>query len=116
MEIIDELEPTRRGIYGGAVGYLDFSGNLDTCIAIRTMVVKDGVAYVQAGGGIVADSDPDAEYQETVNKAMALFRAVEMANRGSIAPSGESISGLLEGTEISFLDPASSPSTREVSQ
>jgi hypothetical protein len=97
------------------VGYLDFSGNLDTCIAIRTMVVKDGVAYVQAGGGIVADSDPDAEYQETVNKAMALFRAVEMASRGSIAPSGESISGLLEGTEISFLDPASSLSTREVS-
>lgn len=107
MEIIDELEPTRRGIYGGAVGYLDFSGNLDTCIAIRTMVVKDGVAYIQAGGGIVADSDPDAEYQETVNKAMALFRAVEMATRGSIAPSGDSISGLHEGTVTSFLDSAS---------
>ncbi len=116
MEIIDELEPTRRGIYGGAVGYIDFSGNLDTCIAIRTMVVRDGIAYVQAGGGIVADSDPDAEYQETVNKAMALFRAVEMAARGSIAPSGQRISGLQEGTEISLLDPSSSTPGSEVSQ
>ena len=97
MEIIDELEPTRRGIYGGGVGYLDFSGNLDTCIAIRTMVARNGVAYVQAGGGIVADSDPDAEFQETVNKAMALLRAIEMAQRGSIAPSPDAISGLREG-------------------
>ena len=61
MEIIDELEPTRRGIYGGAIGYIDFSGNLDTCIAIRTMVVKDGKAHIQAGGGIVADSQPEAQ-------------------------------------------------------
>ena len=103
MEIIDELEPTRRGIYGGAIGYLDFSGNLDTCIAIRTMVAKNGTAYVQAGGGIVADSDPDAEYQETVNKAMALLRAVEMAERGSVVPSGENISGLMEGVSTSHL-------------
>ena len=103
MEIIDELEPTRRGIYGGAIGYLDFSGNLDTCIAIRTMVVKDGVAYVQAGGGIVADSKPDEEYQETVNKAMALLRAAEMAERGSISHSGSSISGLQEGMTPTFL-------------
>ena len=86
MEIIDELEPTKRGIYGGAIGYLDFSGNLDTCIAIRTMVVKEGTAYVQAGAGIVADSVPEAEFEETVNKAMALLRAVEMAHRGGVAP------------------------------
>ena len=103
MEIIDELEPSRRGIYGGAIGYLDFSGNLDTCIAIRTMVVKDGRAYVQAGGGIVADSQPEEEYQETVNKAMALLRATEMAERGSICSSGSSISGLQEGTTPTFL-------------
>lgn len=79
MEIIDELEPTRRGIYGGAIGYFDFAGNLDTCITIRTMLVKDGVAYVQAGGGIVADSVPATEYEETVNKARALMRAIELA-------------------------------------
>ncbi len=84
MEILDELEPTRRGVYGGAVGYLDFSGNLDTCIAIRTLVVKDGVAYIQAGGGLVADSVPEEEYQETVNKSKALIRAVEMAERGEL--------------------------------
>ncbi len=104
MEVIDELEPTRRGIYGGAIGYLDFSGNLDTCIAIRTMVVKEGVAYIQAGGGIVADSDPDAEFQETVNKAMALLRAAEMASRGSVVPSQETINGLLEGMDPSSLE------------
>jgi anthranilate synthase component 1 len=103
MEIIDELEPTRRGIYGGAIGYLDFSGNLDTCIAIRTMVVKDGTAYVQAGGGIVADSDPEDEFQETVNKAMALLRAVEMAQRGSVTASESAISGLLEGVVPTYL-------------
>ena len=103
MEIIDELESCRRGIYGGAIGYLDFSGNLDTCIAIRTLVVKDGIAYVQAGGGIVADSKPEEEYQETVNKAMALLRAIEMAERGSITPSTATISGLQEGEEPSFL-------------
>ena len=82
MEIIDEMEPTRRGPYAGAVGYIDFAGNMDTCIAIRTLVIKDGKAYVQAGGGVVFDSEPEYEYQETVNKARALFRAVEMAERG----------------------------------
>jgi anthranilate synthase component 1 len=79
MEIIDELEPHRRGPYGGAVGYVDFGGNTDTCIALRTMVIRGTVADVQAGAGIVADSDPVAEYQETVNKAMGLLRAIEVA-------------------------------------
>jgi anthranilate synthase component 1 len=89
MEIIDELEPTRRGIYGGAILYLDFSGNLDSCIAIRTMVVKKGVAYVQAGAGLVADSVPETEYTETVNKARALITALEIAHRGDDpAPGG----------------------------
>ena len=69
MEIIDEMEPTRRGPYAGAVGYIDFAGNMDTCIAIRTLLIKDGKAYVQAGGGVVFDSEPEYEYQETVNKA-----------------------------------------------
>jgi anthranilate synthase component 1 len=82
MEIIDELEPTRRGPYAGAVGYFGFSGNTDTCITIRTLVIKDNVAYIQAGGGVVADSVPALEYQETVNKAKAMMRAVEMAERG----------------------------------
>jgi anthranilate synthase component 1 len=82
MEIIDQLEPTRRGIYGGAILYLDFSGNLDSCIGIRTMVVKKGVAYVQAGAGLVADSVPLNEFQETVNKARALITALEIAHRG----------------------------------
>jgi anthranilate synthase component 1 len=91
MEIIDELEPTRRGIYGGAILYLDFSGNLDSCIAIRTMVVKKGVASVQAGAGLVADSVPAKEYQETLNKARGLIAALEVAHRGgddisSVAP------------------------------
>jgi len=81
MEIIDELEPTRRGIYAGAILYLDFSGNLDSCIAIRTMVVKKGLACVQAGAGLVADSVPAREYQETVNKARALIAALEVAHR-----------------------------------
>src|SRR5579875_36784 len=81
MEIIDELEPSRRGIYGGAILYLDFSGNLDSCIALRTLIAKDGVFHVQAGGGVVADSVPEKEYQETVNKARALFVAVEMAHQ-----------------------------------
>ncbi len=84
MEIIDEMEPTRRGVYGGAVGYLDFSGNLDTCISIRTLVAKDGNAYIQAGGGIVADSMPENEFAETVNKAKALIKAIQMAERGDI--------------------------------
>jgi anthranilate synthase component 1 len=79
MEIIAELEGQQRGIYAGAVGHVGFNGDLDTCIALRTMVVKDGVAYVQAGGGVVADSDPSAEYQESYNKAAALLRAIEEA-------------------------------------
>ncbi len=79
MEIIDELEPERRGIYAGAVGYFGADGAMDTCIALRTAVLKDGVMYVQAGGGVVADSDPAAEYQETRNKARALLRAAEDA-------------------------------------
>ena len=79
MEIIEELEPTRRGLYGGIVGYLDFAGNADTAIAIRTALVRDGVAYVQAGGGIVADSDPVAEDTETLNKARAVLSAVATA-------------------------------------
>ncbi len=82
MEIIEELEPTRRGPYAGAVGYFGFSGNMDTCITIRTLIIKDGRAYIQAGGGVVADSDPSMEYQETVNKAKAMMRAVEMAEEG----------------------------------
>jgi anthranilate synthase component 1 len=79
MEIIDSLEPNRRGLYGGAICYMDFRGNLDSCIAIRTMLIKDGVAYVQAGGGIVADSDPQMEFEETKHKAKALMRAVDAA-------------------------------------
>ncbi|MBC8103101.1 MAG: anthranilate synthase component I [Cytophagales bacterium] len=82
MQIIEELEPTRRGVYGGAIGYFSYNGNLDACITIRTLLVKEGVAYVQAGGGIVADSDPEAEYEETVNKSNAVRRAVELAERG----------------------------------
>ncbi|WP_148254985.1 anthranilate synthase component I [Aidingimonas lacisalsi] len=82
LEIIDELEPVKRGVYSGAVGYLSWHGNMDTAIAIRTGVLKDGELHIQAGGGIVADSDPDAEWQETLNKRRALFRAVTMAERG----------------------------------
>ncbi len=82
MEIIDELEPVRRGPYAGGCGYVSFSGDMDTCIIIRTMIIKDGIAYVQAGAGIVYDSVPEREYEETVNKAKALFRAVEFAERG----------------------------------
>lgn len=82
MEIIDELEPVRREIYGGAVGYFSFSGNMDLAIAIRTLVIKDGMVHLQAGGGVVADSDPAAEWQETVNKAMAVRRAIEIAEKG----------------------------------
>jgi anthranilate synthase component I len=82
MEIIESMEPRRRGVYGGAVGYVDFSGNLDTCIALRTLMIKDGVAYIQAGGGIVADSDPRREREESINKASALIRAVKFAHEG----------------------------------
>jgi len=81
MEIIDELEGERRGVYAGAVGYFAGNGSMDTCIALRTAVVKDGMMYVQAGGGVVADSDPEAEYQETCNKARALVRAAQEAVR-----------------------------------
>jgi anthranilate synthase component 1 len=82
MEIIEEAEPTGRGPYAGAVGYFSFSGNMDTCINIRTIVIKGGRAYIQAGAGIVADSDPEREYQETVNKAKAMMAAIEMAQHG----------------------------------
>ena len=82
MEIIDELEPTKRGVYAGAVGYLGFNGDMDLAIAIRTAVLKDGRIHVQAGAGIVADSDPDSEWQETLNKAKAQLRAAEMAESG----------------------------------
>jgi anthranilate synthase component 1 len=81
MEIIEELEPTRRGPYAGAVGYFSYSGNMDTCITIRTLVIKDNKVYVQAGAGIVADSIPEREYAETVNKAMGMMRAVDMAEK-----------------------------------
>jgi anthranilate synthase component I len=80
MEIIEELEKTRRGIYAGGILYLDFAGNLDSCIALRTMVIKQGVAHIQAGGGIVADSTPEGEYVESVNKTKALLRALEAAH------------------------------------
>ena len=80
MQIIEDNEPTRRGIYGGTIGYLDFTGNIDTCIAIRTAVIKNGVAYVQAGAGIVADSDPISENQECINKAAAVLGAIATAN------------------------------------
>src|SRR3712207_8322414 len=82
MQIIDEVEPTRRGPYGGAVGYLDFAGNMDTCIALRTIVWRDGAYDVQAGAGVVADSVPALEWEETMNKAKALLKAVEIAGRG----------------------------------
>ncbi len=79
MEVIEELEPARRGVYGGAVLYADFSGNLDSCIAIRSLTVKDGKGYVQAGAGIVADSVPELEYEESINKSQAVIRAIERA-------------------------------------
>jgi anthranilate synthase component 1 len=81
MEIIEELEPTRRGLYGGAIGYLDFTGNIDTCIAIRTALIHKGTAYVQAGAGVVADSDPESENQECLNKAAAVLGAISAANK-----------------------------------
>jgi len=84
MEIIDELEPSRREVYGGAVGYFSFSGNMDLAIAIRTLQIEKDRLYLQAGAGIVADSDPEMEYQETLNKARGVKRAIEMANRGLV--------------------------------
>lgn len=86
MEIIDEVEPVRRGPYAGAVGYVDFNGNMDTCIALRTIVVHGSQAYVQAGAGIVADSVPALEYQETLNKARGLLKAIEIAERSAATP------------------------------
>ena len=82
MEIIDEVEPVRRGVYGGAVGYLAWNGNMDTAIAIRTAVIKDGALHIQAGAGVVADSVPELEWKETMNKGRAIFRAVSMAEAG----------------------------------
>ena len=79
MEIIDELEPEKRGVYGGGVGYFAANGEMDMCIALRTAVVKDQKLYIQAGGGVVYDSDPESEYQETVNKSKALRKAAEDA-------------------------------------
>ncbi|MBK9579374.1 MAG: anthranilate synthase component I [Fibrobacterota bacterium] len=93
MEIIDELEPTRRGLYGGAVCYLDLAGNLESCIVIRTVVVRDGLAHVQAGAGIVHDSDPAAEFDETLHKASAVVQAIRAAHRahGELGAIGGSI-------------------------
>jgi anthranilate synthase component 1 len=82
MEIIEELEPVKRGIYGGAVGYAAWNGNMDTAIAIRTAVIKDGQLHIQAGAGIVYDSVPESEWEETMNKARAMFRAVARAEDG----------------------------------
>ncbi len=86
MEIIDEFEPTRRGPYAGAVGYIDFAGNMDTCIALRTLVITPAQTghhvYVQVGAGLVADSEPSLEYDETINKAKGMLRAVEIAEKG----------------------------------
>jgi len=82
MEIIEEMEPTRRGTYGGAVGYFSFSGNMDTSITIRTFFIKDDNIYLQAGAGIVADSVPENEYNESVNKAKALIKAIELTQNG----------------------------------
>src|SRR5712692_892515 len=96
MQIISELEGTQRGVYAGAVGYFSHSGNLDTAIALRTMVMRDGIAYIQAGGGIVADSQPAEEYQESLNKARALLRALDDAeviaasNQAFVARAGTS--------------------------
>ena len=85
MQLIAELEGTTRGPYGGCVGYFSFNGNLDTCITIRTALIKDGRAYVQAGGGWVNDSTPEGEYQETINKSMAMRKAIAMAENFSKA-------------------------------
>jgi anthranilate synthase component 1 len=79
MEIIDEIEPHKRGPYGGAVGYFDFTGDMDTCIALRTLVLRNGRIYIQAGAGIVADSVPEMEYRETMNKARAMLKAIHIA-------------------------------------
>jgi anthranilate synthase component 1 len=89
MEIINELEPVKRGVYAGAVGYLAWNGNMDTAIAIRTAVIKDGTLHIQAGAGIVYDSKPELEWKETMNKARAVFKAVAMAEAGLRVGGGE---------------------------
>mgnify|MGYP001451456075 FL=1 len=81
MEIINQLEPQSRGVYAGCVGYFSANGNFETCIVLRTAIIKDNIMHVQAGAGIVADSIPEKEYEETVNKAKALFKAAEKAYR-----------------------------------
>jgi anthranilate synthase component 1 len=83
MQIIDELEPSKRGVYAGAVGYFGFDGNSDSCIALRTVVLKGGKAHVQAGGGVVADSTPEGEFQETVSKAMGMMAAISRAKNAA---------------------------------
>jgi anthranilate synthase component 1 len=88
MEIIDELEPVRRGVYAGAVGYFSFTGNTDTAIALRTLLVKGDRVYIQAGGGVVADSDPAAEYEESCNKARAMIRALSAAQEFESSAAG----------------------------
>ncbi|HOW56601.1 MAG TPA: anthranilate synthase component I family protein, partial [Smithellaceae bacterium] len=89
MEIIDELEPIQRGTYGGAVGYFSFSGNMDFCITIRTMLLKEGKLYIQAGAGIVYDSVPEKEHQESLNKARGLLQAAQLAASGFIVKNGK---------------------------
>ena len=84
MEIIEELEPTRRGLYGGAVGYISFNGNMDTAIAIRTLLIKNNTAYLGVGAGIVSDSIPENEFEETMNKGKALLKAIELAEKGLV--------------------------------
>jgi anthranilate synthase component 1 len=86
MQIISELEKERRGTYAGAIGYFSFSGNLDTCIAIRTILMRGQKAFIHAGAGIVADSDPESEYRETLNKASAMLRAIELAEQWKRKP------------------------------
>jgi anthranilate synthase component 1 len=81
MQIIAELEPQKRGLYAGAIGYFSFNGNLDTCIVIRTILMQGKKAFIHAGAGIVADSDPEMEYQETLNKARAMLKAIELAEQ-----------------------------------
>src|SRR6185437_3347401 len=93
MEIIDELEPHRRGVYGGAVGYVSYTGNMDLAIAIRTLVTRGDAIHVQAGAGIVADSDPAHEHLECVNKARAVLSAVEVARRASATGEGHRVDG-----------------------
>jgi len=113
MEIIDEIEPHRRGPYAGAVGYLDFGGNMDTCIALRTLVVQGRRAYIQAGAGIVADSDPASEYQETLNKARGLLTAIEVTERrtreGRAAVAPPAAKPPAAGRSPASSQPASSP-------